>query len=125
MTIGERIKARREELGLSQLELSKRMGYTNKTTISKVENGGDNITTDRISRFANALFVSESYLMGWESDEKKYNEKNADILMDILESPDLIEICNTIKSFSPGQIELLKQYVSVLSQHSVNDSNKK
>lgn len=37
--IGERIKARRLELGLTQEELAKKMGYTSRSTVNKVELG--------------------------------------------------------------------------------------
>jgi transcriptional regulator with XRE-family HTH domain len=64
--IGKRIKDKRIELGLSQKELAHRMGYKSEAAISKVEHGEDNITTDRISKFAKALNCSPGYLMGWE-----------------------------------------------------------
>lgn len=66
--IGERIKAKRLELGLTQLELAKKMGYTSRAAICKVERGQDNITSDRVTKFANALGCSESYIMGWEDE---------------------------------------------------------
>lgn len=37
MTIGQRVKLRREELGLSQEELAKRIGYKSKTSINKID----------------------------------------------------------------------------------------
>lgn len=63
--IGQRIKQRRNELSITQDELAHRMGYKSKAAICKVENGEDNITTDRIAKFAKALNCSPSYLMGW------------------------------------------------------------
>ena len=41
--IGKRIKARREELGMTQEELAARLGYKSKTTIAKIENGTNDI----------------------------------------------------------------------------------
>lgn len=69
--IGNRIKNRRIELGLTQEELAKRMGYTSRAAICKVESGSDNITSERVTKFANALGVSESYLMGWDESQEK------------------------------------------------------
>ena len=66
MTVGERIKKRRIELGLSQADLAKKMGYADKTAVCKAETTGDNITTTKVSKFAKALNCSSSYLMGWE-----------------------------------------------------------
>lgn len=70
--LGLRIKQRRTELGLSQEELAERLGLKSKTTICKIERGDDNLTTDRIRRYAEALFCTPSYLMGWE-DGKAVN----------------------------------------------------
>ena len=66
MTVGERIRQRRIELNLTQEELGKRLGY-GKSAICRVEKEGNNITTDRISKFAKALECSPGYLMGWTS----------------------------------------------------------
>lgn len=66
--IGYRIKQKRLELGLTQMELASRMGYTSKAAICKVEKGDDNITTDRVRKFAKALGVTEAYLMGWDKN---------------------------------------------------------
>lgn len=71
MTVGERIRNKRIELSLSQEELAKRMGYSGKTTISKAENWGNEITTTKVKKFADALGVSFEYLMGWEEEPKK------------------------------------------------------
>lgn len=68
MTIGERIKQRRIELGLTQTELAHKMGLTSKTTICKAETTDFNPTTDRVREFAKALECSPGYLMGWEDD---------------------------------------------------------
>lgn len=79
MTVGERIKQRRIELGLTQTELAQRMGYTSKSAISKVEKDkSDNITTDRVQKFAKVLGVTSSYLMGWEDNDNKDNSYYTD-----------------------------------------------
>lgn len=78
MLIGERIKARRQELGLSQRELAKRLGYTDHTTITRVESGKVDLPMSRIAQFAEALRVSPSYIMGWEDEEDKKNPATTD-----------------------------------------------
>ena len=42
--IGKRIRSKREELGITQEELAKMLGYKNKSTIAKIENGTNDIT---------------------------------------------------------------------------------
>lgn len=65
MTVGDRIKNKRTELGFSQDELAKRAGYNDKTAISKLEHSGDKITLKQVKRVALALNVPPEYLMGW------------------------------------------------------------
>ena len=65
MTVGERIKQKRIEYGLSQQELAKKAGYSDKTAISKIEHSGNNVTLKQIKRIANALNVDPSEFMGW------------------------------------------------------------
>ncbi len=58
------IKARREELGLSQSELAELTGYTSKTSISKIESGRIDLPQSKIAIFANALRTTPGALMG-------------------------------------------------------------
>ena len=71
MTIGKRIKERREELRLSQRDLAEKMNYTNHSTIGKIERGQVDVSQTRIVQFAEVLGTSVSYLMGWEDETKK------------------------------------------------------
>lgn len=66
MTIGERIKESRERKELSQEQLGA-LCQTSKQTIYKYENGIiTNIPLDRLEMIANALGVTQAYLLGWE-----------------------------------------------------------
>lgn len=72
MTLYDRIKARREELGLSQDELAKKLGYKSRSTINKIELGINDVTQSKIVAFANALETTPSYLMGWNDSPDNY-----------------------------------------------------
>lgn len=71
MTIGERIRARRNELMMSQRDLCEKMGYSNHSTIGKIETNKVDIPQSRIVQFAEVLGVSVAYLMGWDEEMKK------------------------------------------------------
>ena len=68
-TIGDRIRERRLELGLTQTDLAIRMGYKTKSTICEVERPGSNITSERLMKFAEALNTTPFYLLGLKEDE--------------------------------------------------------
>ena len=60
MELYKRIKARREELGMSQEELATKLGYKSRSTINKIEMGKNDITQSKIIAFANALQTTPS-----------------------------------------------------------------
>jgi repressor LexA len=69
MTIGQRLKRRREQLGISQRELARRMGIP-QPVISDFERGArDEMTTSLLKRFAQHLGVTTDYLVGMHEDE--------------------------------------------------------
>lgn len=79
MTIGERIKIRREELGLTQEELAKMIGYSSKSSINKIELNVQNLTQSKIKAIADALQTTPSYIMGWEGEQKRNSYKSVQI----------------------------------------------
>lgn len=82
MTVGERIKLKREQLGLSQTELAIRAKYSDKTAISKLEHAGNNISMKQVERLAKALECSSQYLMGWEEEKKSKKDFAQDLFRD-------------------------------------------
>lgn len=75
MDIGDRIKKRREELGMSQEELAKKVGYKSRSSVNKIEIDGRGLPQNKIVIFSKALETTPAYLMGWndETIEIKYN----------------------------------------------------
>lgn len=71
MKIGNQIRKRRIELGLSQDELAKKTGYKSRSSITRIESGeGDNLTQSKILQFAKALKTTPSYILGEEDNEE-------------------------------------------------------
>jgi len=66
MTVSERIKQRREELNMTQTELANKLGLSDKSSISIIENSGDDVTMRNIQRLATALSTTPKFLLGWE-----------------------------------------------------------
>lgn len=68
MTVADRIRDLREKNNMTQEELAQKLGYTGKSSVSKIETSGNDITLKKISKIAPALHTSEAYLMGWTND---------------------------------------------------------
>lgn len=120
MTIGERIKIRRNELQLSQRELSNKMGYSNHSTIGKIENGKVDIPQSRIVQFAEVLGVSVGYLMGWDEEVKSEIEKNpvkmAQLHFEMIEDVDLAEIFADLKFLDARERKIVKDLAHSLAE---------
>ena len=69
MTIGERIKHRREELNMTQQELAEKIGYKGKTAVSKLESGERDLRQGKILPVATALNTTVEYIMGWDDPQ--------------------------------------------------------
>lgn len=65
MTVYERIRQRRLELGMSQDELAKKLGYKSRSSINKIELGKNDAQLSKIADIAKALGTTPGYLMGW------------------------------------------------------------
>lgn len=71
MSIGERIKKRRMEMKISQRDLASKLGYSDHTTVTRIEAGKVDLSQSRLKQFASVLDVSVGYLMGWEENPEE------------------------------------------------------
>lgn len=70
-TVGIRIMKRRTELNMSQDELAKKVGYKDRASISRIENGERDPRQKMLIKIAEALRCTPAYLMGWDDSEAK------------------------------------------------------
>lgn len=68
------IKNKRLEMGISQEELARRTGYTNRSSIAKIESGKVDLSQTKIMQFAEALDTTPSDLMGWDEEPASTKE---------------------------------------------------
>lgn len=62
------IKRLREEKGMSQVELARRTGYTDRSSIAKIESGKVDLYQSKVELFAKALGTTPRALMGWTDE---------------------------------------------------------
>ena len=68
MNIGERIKERRLELGMTQEELADKVGFKTRASVSRLEGGDRNIPLSKLRKLAEVLETTVGYLMGMEDN---------------------------------------------------------
>ena len=131
MTVGDRIKNRRIELGMTQEELAAKMGYKGKSSVCAAETGGDNVTTTKVKKYAQALGVTPEFLMGWDDFEIAHDgniiyDKNA-IKEEILEElkneeevKKMIEFYTALHKSSPDVRSAVELLLGLARQPSVS-----
>lgn len=80
MTIGDRIKEKREKLLIPQTDLAIKVGISKQTLYKYENNIVTNIPLQKITDIAKELNVSEAYLMGWE-EEFSVEMANTDVAL--------------------------------------------
>jgi len=86
MSIGENIRKRRLELGMSQDELAELSGYTSRSAITKIETGVNDITQSKIVAIAKALKTTPSALMDETNTNIQLPKKEPVTYINILSS---------------------------------------
>lgn len=64
------IRELRKQLGLSQQDLADRLGYSDRSSIAKIESGSVDLPQSKIEAFAKVLGVKANDLMGWTDDPR-------------------------------------------------------
>lgn len=69
MSIGERIKQRREQLGMSQEDLAHKIGYKSRSSINKIELNIQQLRQTKIAQIAKALHTTPTWILGMECED--------------------------------------------------------
>ena len=111
MTIGQRIKQRRIELGLSQEQLAHKLGNKSRASVCTVENDKEDLTSDRIRKYAEALETTPAYIMGWE-------DKNGDltVLGQLGDSYEKQKLLKTLSNYSSDQLAEFVKFLTLFTK---------
>ena len=123
MTFGERVKARRIELGWTQEELAEKMGYKSKSSINKIELGINDVTQSKIIKFAEVMNTSVEYLMGWDEavptngHEQEYylDDETRELLQFLDENPEYKRILSSSRKLKPEDLMIIKAMIERFS----------
>lgn len=118
MRVGERIKSRRKEIGLSAEEVAKELGVSPATVYRYESNDIMNMRIDKLEPIAKALRTTPAYLMGWEDDKKENPPAESQRILESVNSSEnidlLLHIIKNETSLSREQLLKLQGFVSAL-----------
>lgn len=78
--IGNLIRKRREELGMTQDELAEKTGYKSRSSINKLEKGGNDLPRAKIRIFAKVLNIAPEYFVDDGEDMETLKNNHPEIL---------------------------------------------
>ena len=118
MRVGERIKSRRKEIGLSAEQVAKELGVSPATVYRYESNDIMNMRIDKLEPIAKALRTTPAYLMGWEDDKKENPPAESQRILESVNSSEnidlLLHIIKNEASLSREQLLELQGFVSAL-----------
>ena len=114
MTVGQRIKARREELGMSVIDLARKLGK-NRATVYRYEDGFiENLPLEILEPLSTALQTTPAYLMGWEEKIEEDPVGTAQLHVEILMDEEFTDLFDDFKLLDGQQRKLVKDLVHSL-----------
>lgn len=120
MELADRVRCRRESLGLTQEDLALRMGYKSRVSINKIENGRP-VSQKIIVRLAEALGVSIPYLMGWDEKPAEDLEDMGALAAAVLMEPATLEMVQDYLSLSAADQATVRALVASLAAKTKKD----
>lgn len=82
MTIGQRIRIRREELGMSQTELAQKLGFKNRSSLNKIEMDINAPRQKIIKALADALETDVLYILGISEETERKEKELCELFAD-------------------------------------------
>ena len=120
MTIGERIKQRRIELGLSVDEVAEKLGKNRATVYRYESNDIENLPVGTLEPLATILETTPAQLMGWEdsdnhnseTDNSYYiNEDAKELAQFLFKNPEYRVLFDAAKDVSAEDLEMVKTII--------------
>lgn len=111
MTIGSRIKARRQELGISVDDLASKLGK-NRATVYRYESDEiENMPLEVLEPLAKALNVTPAYLMGWDdtAPAPAEDDHTQELLQDLRDNPQIGVLLSASKDLNEEDIAQLTE----------------
>ncbi len=111
----ENIKRLRLEKSMTQDELARLAGYTDRSSIAKIERGLVDLSQSKIKQFADIFGVTPSNLMGWVDEEtSKKNDDLVVLIAKMRKDPEFFEVVSDLASLPTAEYASIKQLIAVL-----------
>ena len=113
----ENIKRLRKQAGLTQDALARLAGYTDRSSIAKIEKGVIDLSQTKIKQFADIFGVAPSALMGYEEKTIENSPiEMAELHFEMVTDEDLTDLFIDWKKLDSKKRKMLKDLAHTLAE---------
>ena len=109
------IRECRKAAKMTQEELARRTGYTDRSSIARIEKGEIDLPQSKIKQFAEVFGVSPGELMGWDEKPADELEGMGALAAEVLMDPGAMEMMQGYLSLGAGDQAAVRAMVAALS----------
>ena len=113
----ENIKTRRKVAKMTQEELARLTGYTDRSSIARIEKGEIDLPQSKIAQVAEALGTTPGHLMGWDAEPEDLGAMAARVLAD----PAKLTMLQEFDTLSAADQFMVRSLVSSLAAKNKKD----
>lgn len=117
----ENIRACRKAAKMTQEELARRTGYTDRSSIARVEKGEIDLPQSKILQFAEALGTTPSHLLGWDEKPAEELQDAGALAAEVLMDSDLLQLVKDYRLLSEADQYTLRLLAASLAAKTKKD----
>ena len=114
--MGEKIKSHRKALGWSQEALAKKVGYADKSMISRIENGTVDLSQSQLLKFAEIFGIEAGSLLNVDSDSYYADPKTAQLAQDLFDRPGMRVLFDAARDSRPEDLQMAAELLERLKR---------
>lgn len=111
------IRQKRIELNMTQTDLAKKVGYSDKSMIARIERGDIDLPQSKIMLFADALDMTPCSLMGWNEYDSMELDKTRNDILDLKRYLDDMKDAGASDPEAEYHLELLQGHLQELFEY--------
>lgn len=112
----ENIRASRKAAKMTQEELARRTGYTDRSSIARIEKGEIDLSQSKIVQFAEALGTTPSRLMGWDEKPAEELQDMGALAAQLLLDQDALEMAREYMQLSEADRYAVRLVIASMAQ---------
>ena len=113
MKLYANIRACRKAAKMTQEELAHRTGYTDRSSIARIEKGEIDLPQSKILQFAEALGTTPSHLMGWDQQPAEELQDLGALAADVILDPAALEVMQKFMSMEESDRQAVRDFMAL------------